>query len=184
MFRHRTMRWFWKNKVHFLVLGIFAVYILTANQLYAALVLKHGKPLPGETSLPSENVELLAYVEDFKSITYEGEEVYELSGWVFAPGVPGSGQFQKKLVLHSTHGNLIFQADPVYRTDLNEVFSKYGMNLDKAGFRVLISKYVLSIDNYKFGFILEDPESGRQVYEMLDWYIQREPNQLRYVSGP
>lgn len=176
------MRWLWKNKVHVLIWGIFVIYTLVSSDLYTAIFLKHGKPLTGSANLPAEMGEIHLMVDELRVSVYEGEEVYLLSGWVFAPGIPESGSFKKKLVLHSTHEDLVFPAETVVRKDLTNVFSQYEMNLDEAGFRVMITKHALEIDNYRIGILLEDSDGTPRAYRLLDRYIQREPNRVRYVG--
>lgn len=177
-----VMRWLWKNKVHFLVLGVFVVYCFTASKLYATFFLKHGKPIQGKVSLPSENVEIIANIDNWSKTIYNGEEVYEVMGWVFAPGVPDSGNYQKKLVMHSAREDIFFQTEVRKRANLSEKFPQYNMELENAGFRVLISKDSLRVDNYKLGFILENVASGRRILSMVDIYIEREPNNLRLIG--
>lgn len=176
------MRWLWKNKIHFLIWALFGVYLLSASQIYTSFFLKNGKPLQG-VELPAEETgEVRHYVDELEPVYYEGEEVYMLKGWVFAPEIADSPDYKKKLVLHSVNRDLIFDATNVPRMDLNPAMPKYKMKLDNAGFHVIIAKEVLPRDNYKIGFILEDDQGRVKVYRMVNQFIEREPNRLRFIA--
>jgi len=176
------MRWLWKHKIHFLIWAVFGVYLLSASQLHTSFFLKNGKPLDGAVVLPDETGEIRYYVDELRPIYYEGEEVYMLKGWVFAPDIAQSPEYRKKLLLHSVGRDFVFEAGTVSRADLNQGMPQYSMNLDSAGFQVMIAKDVLPRDNYKIGFILEDEQGRVRVYRMVDEYIEREPNRLRFIG--
>lgn len=176
-------QWLRKNKIHLIIFAVLVAYLLSASQLYATFFLKNGKPIAGPADLPAEKGEVLLTIDDLQERSYDGQDIYVLSGWVFDPKIAESGSFKKKLVLHSTSENRIFSAETVTRKELKNMFAQYDMKLDDAGFRVFISKDVLKIDNYRIGILLEDEQGNLQVFRMVDQYIEREPNGLRYISG-
>lgn len=178
------MKWVWKNKTHLLIWAVLLIYLLTARDLYTAFFLRDGKPI-AEAALPGEEFgNIVMNVDRLQAGYYDGEDLYILSGWVFDPTIKDSGQFRKKLVLHSAREDLVFLADSLYRSDLNNALPQYEMDLSRAGFQVVLSKDVLRMDNYRIGFILEDADGNRRTYRFVDKYIEREPNNLRFIQGP
>ena len=176
--------WLWKNKIHFFVLVLLAVYLLSANIIYTTFFLKNGKPLKNSPSLPSQTTEMVCKITSFDNILYDGQDLYEMRGYVFSPGSPDSAQFNKTLLLHSTSEDLFFPADLVYWRNLTLNFPQYLMNVDNAGFRVLISKDLLKLDNYQVGFLLKSKDGATRVFQRFDTYIERAPNRLRLISEP
>lgn len=178
------MKWLWKNKAHLLVLAVCAVYLLSASQIYAAFFLKGGKPQERLASLPAEKGEVKFSVEAVDAIYYDGEDLYELDGWVFDPAIADSPQFKKKVVLHSVSENLVYPAEIVKRNDLAKGLPMYiNMDLTQAGFRILVAKDALKIGNYRIGFILEDEQGNVRAFRMVNAYLEREPNRLRLIHG-
>jgi hypothetical protein len=177
------MKWIKKNKVHLIVWLIMIVYLLSASQIYSTFFLKNGKPLDRMQQLPAENAEVVFHIDKFETITFDGQEVYEIAGWVFAPTDSNSAQYRKKIILHSVNENLIFPTDIILRKDLNPALSQYSMDLHNAGFDSLISKDALRPGNYRIGFILEDEQGKVKVFKMLNSYIERLPNGLRLIIG-
>ncbi len=178
------MKWLWKNKVHLLVLAIAAIYLLSANRIYAAYFLKNGKPAERMASLPAQKGDLKFNFDTMDTIFYDGEDLYEVDGWAFDPAIADSPQFQKKIVLHSVDENLVYPAEIVKRNDLAKGLPMYkSMDLTQAGFRILVAKDALKIGNYRLGFILEDDQGNVRDVHMVDAYIEREPNRLRLIQG-
>lgn len=177
------MKWIRKNKIHIFIWGIFIAYLLFANQLYTTFFMKSGKPLDGPVALPAQSGKIVMNVDGLNPTNFEGQDLYVLYGWVFAPDVAGSADCKKKLVLHSADDDLVFEMSSIAREDLNKALPQYQMDLTNGGFEVLIAKETLNINNYKMGFLLEDEQGRVCAFQMVDKYIQREPNKLRFVGG-
>jgi len=177
------MQWLWKNKIHLLIWAVFGLYLLSATHLYVTYFVRNGKPLEDWTVLPKQTGNVISGVDDIRPVVYDGQDMYMVSGWVFSPDITESAGFTKKLVLHSVSRDFVFSSKDVLRKDLNKSLSQYSMNLEDAGFDLLIAKDVLPVDNYKIGFILEDQQGTVRVYQLTNNFIEREPNHLRFIRG-
>lgn len=182
--KYPWINWLWKNRIHALVFILLAGYLFSANFWYVTFFLKDGKPLRPSPEIPNQTVEMVLKITDYDSRLHDGQELYEIRGYVFAPGIPGSTDYKKTLILHSTRDNLFFAADKEYRQELSKKFPEYQGDINQAGFHLLISKDVLKRDNYRLGFLLEAPDGSTRVYQWFDTYIQREPNRLRLIGEP
>lgn len=176
------MHWLWKHKVHFLIWAVLLVYLLTANRIYVDFFLKNGKPFQEPVALPAETGEVHASIDAPRTAIVEGESLFVLSGWVFIPGDPESGRYKKTVVFHSVREDLVFQAETLMRSDLTDIYSQYQVNLDEAGFQILFSKDILKPGNYRIGILLEDKQGTIRAYRLVDKYIEREANLIRFIE--
>jgi hypothetical protein len=176
------MQWIWKYRFHLVAWSVMITYLLNANALYTALFLTQGKPVRDAGLPPQETGEVIFAIDAFEETVVQGEEVYRISGWVFAPDLSASGAYHKKIVLHSARENVVFAAETVTRPKLNDALARYAMDVSKAGFSAYIARAALKRGDYRIGFLLEDPQGQTRVYALVDRSISREANQLRLVG--
>jgi hypothetical protein len=175
---------FWRNKHHFMIVGLTILYIFSASSIYANFILQYGKPIQNATPLPTEAQQVVYKLENLNSTFYAGEDQYEINGCVFAPTYPDSPTFRKTFILHSTTADLFFPTYPIIWPNLNSLFPQYKFKLDDSAFKVFIAKETLRQGNYKIGFLLESTDGKIRIYQYVDAYIERSPNTLRLIYQP
>jgi hypothetical protein len=171
-----------RYKKHVVILGILLIYLLSANRIHTQFFLKNGKPSAENISLPTQTDQLIYSVRSLTPISQDGESLYELRGYAFSKVDPEIAHYQIKIVLHSTSQDLIFPTETVIRTDVTQAFPDFKTNLDKSGFRMLLTKFALNNGNYQIGILLEDTQGTNRFYQLTKTYIERDVNRIRFIA--
>lgn len=176
------MNWLAKYKYYLLPWVVLLVYVLVADSLYYALFIKNGRPVYQQPEAFEAKGQINFAVDALVDFNYDGEEVYELRGWAFTPEITDLKNAKTQIVLRSVHENLVFDRTIWRRPHLNEAMPEFAMDLTDAGFRVVISKFALDIENYQVGILITDKTTGEQYFQLTGSYVERTPNRLRFIK--
>lgn len=176
------MNWLARYKFYFLAWIALAAYWLLADQLYIALFVKNGTAVrePAGTFETAGSVKFA--VDQLIGLRFEGQEIYELRGWAFSPEITNLDDMEMKLVLRSDQEDLIFPRLIWPRKSLTGAMPEYAMDLEQAGYRVLIAKQTLRVAKYEIGILLMNKNTGEQHFKLTGFVIERTPNHVRLLS--
>ena len=168
-----------RKYIHLVILLTLALYLGLFPTVYMTSSLRVGMPDFLEVPMPDES-ELLYGVSGLEPVSFEGEAVYRLEGWAFAPGSSVSpGDFAKQVVLLELGLEpYVIDAETLARVDVTEAFASLARDLDQAGFRVYISALGLPPGRYRLGILYSHPKVGR-LFGLTSKYILRTPNTMQ-----
>jgi hypothetical protein len=172
-----------KGKVlHLIIFGLLVIYVLSANTIYTTFFLKHGKPIPGKIELPPQTQSIQFAFLPIEEIRYDGQDYFSLHGYALHDTLK-PGDYLIKIVLHSTTEDLVFPVDGTAVFYLLHKRPDYNESMNLAEFKMIFSKNVLKVDNYQIGILVEEKQGSRRYYQLTGNYIERTPNNLRFLTG-
>lgn len=181
---------------HAVFLALLAVYLLSANTIYARFVITHGKPAETNIDLPEASEAAIVKVGYMRPKRVENQDVYELAGFAFLRSNPGIRN-RIRVVLQSEDGtNLIFATEPPTAPAMVDSSEYKDFGVEHSEFRAIISKYAIPPGSYTVGVLLDQPQvdsateqpgmmSGpRGAYTLSGATLRRTHNQMRYTQPP
>lgn len=145
---------------YFLIVLVFGLYLLYANDIFFKWVRLKGEAMPVRVNLPAESNSLKFNVDKVETGKLKWKDVLALRGWVCKKADPKSNR-QLFLVLSTPASSQIFEIedDTVSRPDVH-AYLKIDSGISGRGFETAIPLYLLTEERYKMGFLVED-ETGR-----------------------
>lgn len=168
--------------IHLIILVLLIGYLIAVDPVYVAFFLRHGKPIAINPSLPRETNNFDVNFGDLQPIRYDGQDLFELTGYGLHHSLPHE-EHHIKIILHSTSRDILFDTDrpAVSRVIVNR--PDFVKTMRFAEFRMMFSKEVLPVDNYRIGIIIEDLKGNVLGYKLTNSYIERQPNKIRFIYG-
>jgi hypothetical protein len=178
--------WFKAIYKHCIVLAILIASVFTANPLYVRFVLKDGKPLGAQGTLPAPSTtkEVTFEMDNLiQSLRVNGQDLYELKGYAFFK----ANKEQENtitIILSSKTGNIAFPTRTVALPNMIESYAGYTKAMDHAEFSLLLSQNALSPGVYRVGILLQNKNGSGQAYVLTGGTIKKTPNTLSYTFTP
>jgi hypothetical protein len=164
-----------------IIFFLLIAYYLSFNYLFSNYVSDVGKPIE-IGYVKGEQHEMLFYVDSFGITRFEGQETYQIVGWVFPKDLSQDLlNYHKQVILVNDH-NLVYSynTETMNRIDVTRNYKDLGINLDQSGFTVYISKYSLPQGKYKVGFrFISDDGKDNMIY-IPEIFIVRTANTLLF----
>lgn len=160
---------------HALICIFLVTFIFVSSTLYSRWFITEGKAVSSQLLQPS--VEVKAHIDHV--VPYNKKGTYLVAGWGFLSGEnsPGLDNYERELILISPVHTYRFSIEPAERPDVHEHFISLGKNLEMAGFKSLISKYVVKPGKYKV-WLLVKKEDGAVICGDTGRVLKRTPNSL------
>jgi hypothetical protein len=168
---------------HLIFWLLLIVYFFSSNSIYNSFFLKNGKPVEVNPKLPPESSSILFKIDYFRPIRYQGENLYEMRGYALNSATTDTGDYKINIVLHSPDKELMFATIPEKRMDIDPILKKFKKSYKLCGFKLLLSKHVLDIENYQVYIVLEDAQTGSPTYIKTGKFIERQMSSIRYIGG-
>ena len=168
--------------IHILIWALMASYLLIAPGLFTPMMIKTGKPIRTDSSIPTESDQISFAVEGLGFRPQNGERLYNLFGWAFILGQgEAADRFEREITLTSDKKVYVFSTQTVARNPGPEsIFVKLGVNLDTLGYSTRISEDALKVGRYRIGIIFRNPSTGVDFYlDKPARYLVKTPNTLR-----
>jgi hypothetical protein len=155
-----------KNWFHILIWAAMFIYLGLAPSLYVKFVLKKGKPLPVDGTLPETSEQIKLSIDGLEPYMYEGQKIYLLSGWAFSVlDANISPDMYERLIVLVSHSKIYyFPVQTVGRPGVQKVYKDLNMDLTNSGFRAYISKDVIQPGKYRIGIVFKNPSTGLAYY--------------------
>lgn len=178
MERVKIFRKYW---IHFVIWGAMVLYLAFAHQVYSQFFVKNGTPIRINGELPVLTDKIHGHIDYLKPAVFEGQVIFNLTGWAFSTDDPGMGpeQYERQIVLICGERNYFFSMDSYPRPDVQNAFATLDMKLTQSGFHVQISPDRLNPGTYRIGLIFIDPRDGTAKHNIIKHYLVRTPNQLQ-----
>jgi hypothetical protein len=177
----KFLRKYW---IHLLIWVAVLFYFFFAPNLAVLLLTKNGKPLQTNAVIPAESNRITYEISDFEPYIKDGENLYNLFGWVLIAPEKGQSKdsFTRELILVSGERNYVFPITPGYRNpSLPDKLAGVDIDLNTLGFNALIAEDTIKPGKYRIGFIFKDSSGGSAFYwDKPASYLVKTPNTLRW----
>ncbi len=172
-----------RNLIFFGIFLLLLGYYLSYNYLYLNLVLRVGKPVE-IGSIIGEQHEMQFYFDNFGMTRFDGQETYQIVGWVFPKNLSQNlSNFRKQVILKDDHDLVYyFNTENMTRIDITRHYKDLGKDLDESGFTVNISKYSLPKGKYHVGFRLLSEDSKDNCIYFTKFKIIKTSNSLQFIK--
>ncbi len=165
--------------------GIFLLfYVFAANPLYVRFVLKNGKPLATQVTVPAASNDIVYHLDTLiQALRVDGQDLYDLRGYAFF----SSNREQDNtitIILSSPAGNIAFPTHTVAFPNMIESYPGYTKGMSRAEFSLLLSQNALPPGTYRLGILLQNKNGPGQSYVLTGGVIKKTPNTLTYTLTP
>jgi len=111
----------------------------------------------------------------------EGESYISFSGWAFINGM-GTEEGDVEILLKNDANSFSFKTSYIYRRDITKFFKASGLNLDYAGFSVVVPKEPLKAGEYRVALKITNLKTGEQSIQETDHFILNQPQSFVFFK--
>ena len=176
--RVRVLNFLQKNWFHSLIWIVMIIYLGVGPTLYARFIIKDGKPIEFNQSLPAPTDQIMFNADKLDPFTYNGQELYILLGWTFFLGTQDQALFDRFIVLQSDTSTYFFPTQSMERADVQEYFNDLNLDLLNSGYTALISKNFIRNGNYHIGVLFVQQADNSLLYFVSNKIAIRTANHL------
>ncbi len=171
-----------KYRFHILVWLFMLGYLTFAPGLYVSFVLKNGKPIQFQESLPAATELISFWVDHADPVVSQGQVLYNLRGWAFLREESDQSQYERFIVLRSDAKDYYFPAQTNERLDVQKAFPNLNIDVRNSGFSTFIAKDVVRPGSYHIGIIFRHQPSNFIYLVVTENVLVRTANQFQFFS--
>lgn len=173
------INFFKKNKFHILVWIVMLIYLNAAYGLYS-LFLSKGRPVSFDLESSVKTKQIKYSIDSFNN-----KASYDiLSGWAVLTEEHDQSQYERLIMLQSDTKTYFFPLTSTKRPDLQKIFKKSKIDVQKAGFNAHISSNFIQPGSYLIGIVFRLKTSNVSYYIVTDRLILRTPNHFQLKAIP
>ena len=179
MKKHFQNNWF-----HILIWTIMFIYLAVAPKFYSHFILKKGKPVQVNITIPAPTEKLLLTVDRLDPVVSEGQDIYYLWGWTFYNSDVEQSVYERLIVLQSEANTYFFSTKAFEREGVQKAYEHLGLDVLNSGFSIDISKDVIKPGVYHIGILFTNEVTNQTYYAVSNKIIVRTANQLQLETSP